>query len=771
MDTIKNINAGRAENVIADGGSFIFPFYIAPFEDSFFDSKLISGNMDSGMEVYFELELELNENVWKNVLNTRGGDAPYTENDAAKFMTDTKDKALDCIYAHILMGDPISFYDPNSYRDIACAARTPQLVRNTKNIFTYTQLSTYCQELLANSSNGGSINIGYSRICFYLDTNRYASMFAELGFANYDLSFVYHIKIKNLYMQKLVIPYIEPPRVDPTNTKSYINDNILDMKQVLTVSNRNEIVLTGVSTTSTDSYGTKITLDAYKFKPTLRDDLDPLKNYLGPVIDGPHNLRCMNPELATPTGCSLGTFKVVINKFFYNMTPFLVDVLYSDSPSNYGLETVPIGAKMNRPSNNFLGCVTYVRKSDLLAKGLTEEEITSRNSEKFNLLHKDGTTEEVYRFDVWYPDGGMSGGNYRYLGNDDGVINSSSTLLDMLFHHDPEATIDLYCIPYVSYFNKYVSKSAPIGSWGTIQYTPNADAMNIMDVVVGVQIHTNTSRAFKVSDKMDTILELPSVQEIAYLQVGAYNEYGDSGEYACYRIYASKDGKIWDYLGDSIGLSKTSESNEFYQYLSIDISNIAEPDSTKTYSKIKGKVLKVTIPDNNMYLRNTTTGAVTNIAGSKEFAIRDIVINNAGTILDFTLSGLTKLTYNNEVFEGAAADTKFTQLLKDTDFVNIDFSNLKAEGSEILIDLGSEKEFDTVNIITGKTVTGGIHEMKYSVTISSDGSSFTDVISMDPAAFTEEMFLKRSGMLVMNNNCFFVDNTDSSTTPTPVPQT
>lgn len=748
---MNTITAQRNENILYYGGSPIFPFYSAIFDDGYFDSKIISGANNNGVEIYFELDPLYVEDTHNDMINNVIPGSLATTFKSEEF----RQKIASCIIPKLLIGPLVSYYDSNTHSDITSACAI-DLTPKSINRFTYTELTAAISEHIAQSSSGGELDLGYIRVCFYLDVYKYVGMMVDAGLTfgmpAYQCPMLFDIKINNMYMQKLVIPYIEPPRISTASIKNYINDKELSFDSPYTVTDKAKNPLTGTSYTFTDTRGNSHTINGFKTKPSLQDLNDPLKNYLASQ-EGTHNLRAMNPELSLPTGTTIGIFKIAANKFVGNIWGYNIDLEYSDSPGNYGLTQFPVSQKGSViHATDFGGMVVFIKETDLLAAGLTQSFLDTQSEySKYNLINPDGTTYAGYSVLRMTSGGGISGS----LRNRDA---NYPTILDKVFMTNPDTIIDLYAFAYMTYWNTYICTRTGPSQLGTYSYKPSQDAMNIITNTIGIEVLTATEGAFQMSDKMETVFELNEVKEVAYLQVGTSIKYGSSGEYACYRIYASKDGKVWDYLGDSIGMSKTINSNSYYQYLSIDISNIAEPDATKTYSKIKGKVLKVSIPDNNMYLRDTATGAITNIVGSKEFAIRDIVINNLGTVLDFTLSGLTKLTYKDVIYENEAADTKFAQLLKDTDFINIDFTDLKAEGSELLIDLGSEKEFDTVNIISGRTVSNGIQEMKYAITISSDGSTFKDVISMDPATFTEEMFLKRTGMLVMNNNCFFTDD-------------
>ena len=180
-------------------------------------------------------------------------------------------------------------------------------------------------------------------------------------------------------------------------------------------------------------------------------------------------------------------------------------------------------------------------------------------------------------------------------------------------------------------------------------------------------------------------------------------------------------------------------SNKF-AYSIIDVSDINLVETIPDTSIIKGRYIKISIPQNNLYSRNKTTG-VLSPENKTELFIRGLDVIDTENI-GYTILNTGNATKNGATISALDLRNSLMSLLKDVR------SDIKIF-SDLIIDLGSEKNISNVNLVLGKYDSTLKYESAYSVSVSSDNTSYKTLYTSDPQKITPEQYLSMKNRLLI----------------------
>lgn len=174
-------------------------------------------------------------------------------------------------------------------------------------------------------------------------------------------------------------------------------------------------------------------------------------------------------------------------------------------------------------------------------------------------------------------------------------------------------------------------------------------------------------------------------------------------------------------------------STNHIDYAAISLNNKKEKDPDIVTTNISCRYLKISVPDNNMYSRDKSTGIATPLnqkglylRGLNVFTTTDIPYSIT-TLGNATLDGILLLkTELEEILRKPVKDTRHD--IKIT--------------SDIIIDLGSIVNVSKIYLVIGKYAESTKYEGTYSFSVSTDGITYNYTQAFDPMSVSAESYLE-----------------------------
>lgn len=179
-------------------------------------------------------------------------------------------------------------------------------------------------------------------------------------------------------------------------------------------------------------------------------------------------------------------------------------------------------------------------------------------------------------------------------------------------------------------------------------------------------------------------------------------------------------------------------SNKF-AYSIVDVSEVKLNESVPESVIIKGRYIKVSVPQNNLYSRNKTTGVLTP-ENKTELFIRGLDVIDTDNI-GYSILNTGNATKNGATISALDLRNSLMSLLKDVR------SDIKIF-SDLIIDLGSEKNIANVNLVLGKYDNTLKYESAYSISVSSDNTNYKTLYTSNPQSTTPEQYLSMKNRLI-----------------------
>ncbi len=179
-------------------------------------------------------------------------------------------------------------------------------------------------------------------------------------------------------------------------------------------------------------------------------------------------------------------------------------------------------------------------------------------------------------------------------------------------------------------------------------------------------------------------------------------------------------------------------SNKF-AYSIVDVSEVKLNESVPESDIIKGRYIKISLPQNNLYSRNKTTGVLTP-ENKTELFIRGLDVIDTDNI-GYSILNTGNATKNGATISALDLRNSLMSLLKDVR------SDIKIF-SDLIIDLGSEKNIANVNLVLGKYDNTLKYESAYTISVSSDNITYKTLYTSNPQGITPEQYLSMKNRLI-----------------------
>ncbi len=208
-------------------------------------------------------------------------------------------------------------------------------------------------------------------------------------------------------------------------------------------------------------------------------------------------------------------------------------------------------------------------------------------------------------------------------------------------------------------------------------------------------------------------------------------------------VAVTADEKDWLTIIDSeLGMLADVEfeniSNKF-AYSIVDVSEVKLNESVPESDIIKGRYIKISLPQNNLYSRNKTTGVLTP-ENKTELFIRGLDVIDTDNI-GYSILNTGNATKNGATISALDLRNSLMSLLKDVR------SDIKIF-SDLIIDLGSEKNIANVNLVLGKYDNTLKYESAYTISVSSDNITYKTLYTSNPQGITPEQYLSMKNRLI-----------------------